>query len=142
MVGGNTLIAIFIANPVLAATMDYGDAPNDLRAIDASLTNTYISASHQIGNDTYLGAVVDPETSSQPTVNADGDDINGTSNDEDGVIFPIVGSTRVLTSGASNTLTIKASKAGILNAWIDWNQNGDWSDVGEKNCHGSQFNFG
>jgi uncharacterized repeat protein (TIGR01451 family) len=126
------LIAVSIANPVLAASMDYGDAPISLTAIDASLTNTYISASHQIGNATYLGAVVDAETSNQPTVNADGDDNNGTSNDEDGVIFPVTGTTRILTSGASNTLTIKASKAGILNAWIDWNQDGDWIDTDEK----------
>jgi uncharacterized repeat protein (TIGR01451 family) len=126
------LIVILIANPVLAANLDYGDAPTNLTAIDVSLSSTYASASHQIGNATYLGAVVDAETSNQPNLNANGDDNNGTPNDEDGVIFPIVGSTRVLTSGASNTLTIKASKAGILNAWIDWNQNGDWSDVGEK----------
>jgi uncharacterized repeat protein (TIGR01451 family) len=126
------LMAIFLANPVLAAAMDYGDAPTSLIAIDGDLTNTYASASHQIGNDTYLGATVDAEASNQPTVNADGDDTNGTPNDEDGVTFPIVGSTRILTAGESNTLTIKASKTGYLNAWIDWNQNGNWSDVGEQ----------
>ncbi len=112
--------------------MDYGDAPTSLTAIDAALTNTYISASHQIGNNIYLGATVDAEISNQPTINADGDDINGTSNDEDGVIFPVTGSTRILTSGESNSLTIKASKTGFLNAWIDWNQDGDWIDTGEK----------
>jgi uncharacterized repeat protein (TIGR01451 family) len=126
------LIVIFIANPVLAANLDYGDAPTNLTAIDGDLTNTYASASHQIGNGTYLGATVDAEASNQPTVNADGDDANGTPNDEDGVIFPIAGNTRILTAGESNTLTIKASKAGYLNAWIDWNQNGNWSDTGEQ----------
>jgi uncharacterized repeat protein (TIGR01451 family) len=126
------LIAIFIANPVLAAAMDYGDAPDNLTAIDGDLTNTYASARHQIGNGTYLGATVDAEVNNQPTVNADGDDTNGTPNDEDGVNFPIAGTTRVLTAGESNTLTVKASKTGYLNAWIDWNQNGNWSDVGEQ----------
>jgi uncharacterized repeat protein (TIGR01451 family) len=126
------LIAIFIANPVLAANLDYGDAPTDLTAIDAALTNIYASASHQIGNDTYLGATVDAETMNQPSINADGDDKNGTPNDEDGVTFPRAGTTRILTSGESNTLTIKASKAGYLNAWIDWNQDGDWIDTGEQ----------
>jgi uncharacterized repeat protein (TIGR01451 family) len=125
-------IAIFIANPVLAANLDYGDAPISLTAIDAALASTYAPASHQIGNATYLGAVVDAETSNQPSVNADGDDNNGTPNDEDGVNFPIAGTTRILTSGESNSLTIKASKAGYLNAWIDWNQDGDWIDTDEQ----------
>jgi uncharacterized repeat protein (TIGR01451 family) len=126
------LIAIFIANPVLAAAMDYGDAPTSLTAIDASLTSTYGFASHQIGNGTYLGVTVDAEANNQPSINADGDDNNGTPNDEDGVTFPIAGTTRILTAGESNTLTIKASKAGYLNAWIDWNQDGDWIDTGEQ----------
>jgi fimbrial isopeptide formation D2 family protein/uncharacterized repeat protein (TIGR01451 family) len=127
------LIAVSIANPVLAAAMDYGDAPDSLTAIDAALTNIYPSASHHISNGVYLGLSVDAEASNLLNVNADGDDRNGTTpNDEDGVIFPIVGSTRILTSGASNTLTIKASTAGFLNAWIDWNQDGDWDDTDEK----------
>jgi uncharacterized repeat protein (TIGR01451 family) len=125
-------IAIFIANPVLAANLDYGDAPISLTAIDASLSSTYAPASHQIGNATYLGASVDAEISNQPTLNANGDDNNGTPNDEDGVTFPIAGTTRILTSGESNSLTIKASKAGYLNAWIDWNQDGDWIDTDEQ----------
>jgi uncharacterized repeat protein (TIGR01451 family) len=136
------LIAIFIANPVLAANLDYGDAPTNLTAIDAALTNTYISASHQIGNATYLGMSVDAETGNQPTLNANGDDTNGTPNDEDGVIFPFTGSTRILTSGESNSLTIRASKAGYLNAWIDWNQNGNWSDAGEKIATDLNLNSG
>jgi uncharacterized repeat protein (TIGR01451 family) len=127
------LIAIQIANPVLAANLDYGDAPISLISIDAALTNIYPSASHQIGNATYLGTSVDADPNNQPSNNADRDDTTGaTPNDEDGVIFPIVGSTRLLTSGASNTLTIKASTSGFLNAWIDWNQDGDWDDSGEQ----------
>jgi uncharacterized repeat protein (TIGR01451 family) len=137
------LIAIQIANPVLAASLDYGDAPNNLTAIDAALTNIYPSASHQIGNATYLGMSVDADPNNQPSINADGDDTNGTTpNDEDGVIFPIVGSTRILTSGASNSLTIKASKAGILNAWIDWNQDGIWNDTDEKIATNLNLNSG
>lgn len=112
--------------------IDAGDAPNDLTSIDASLTNIYPSASHTIDGLTYLGDRVDEEAAGQATVNADGDDTNGTPNDEDGVTFPLTGTTRVLYSGQSNSLTIKASQAGVLNAWIDWNQDGDWSDSGEQ----------
>jgi fimbrial isopeptide formation D2 family protein/uncharacterized repeat protein (TIGR01451 family) len=136
------LIAIQIANPVLAANLDYGDAPTSLTSIDAALISTYTSASHQIGNGTYLGMSVDAETTNQPNVNANGDDNNGTPNDEDGVTFPIGGNTRVLTSGASNSLTIKASTSGFLNAWIDWNQDGDWNDSGEKIATNLNLNSG
>ncbi|MCG9893710.1 MAG: DUF11 domain-containing protein [Thermosynechococcaceae cyanobacterium MS004] len=111
---------------------DYGDAPTNLSAIDASLTNIYDSASHLLDGITYLGDRVDAESANQPSVNADSDDNNGGPNDEDGVIFPLAGTTRVLSSGQSNTLTVKASRAGILNAWIDWNQDGDWNDSGEQ----------
>jgi uncharacterized repeat protein (TIGR01451 family) len=126
------LLVIWIATPVLALGTDYGDAPTSLVSIDAALTNTYGSASHQNDEVTFLGLRVDSEPANQPNFNADGDDNNGTPNDEDGVTFPMVGTTRVLSVGTSNNLTIKASVPGFLNAWIDWNQDGDWIDSGEQ----------
>ena len=126
------LLTIWLVSPVLALGTDYGDAPINLTSIDAALTNIYGSASHQIDDVTYLGSRVDAEASNQPNPNADGDDIVGTPNDEDGVAFPLVGSTRVLSVGTSNNLTIKVSVPGYLNAWIDWNQDGDWIDPGEQ----------
>jgi uncharacterized repeat protein (TIGR01451 family) len=126
------LLVVWIATPALALGTDYGDAPIDLTSIDGNLVNIYSSASHQTDDKTFLGLLVDIEPSNQPTPNADGDDTNGTPNDEDGVTFPLVGSTRVLSVGMSNNLTIQASVAGYLNAWIDWNQDGDWLDPNEQ----------
>jgi uncharacterized repeat protein (TIGR01451 family) len=126
------LLVVWIATPVLALGADYGDAPTDLTLIDGNLVNIYSSASHQTDGVTFLGGLVDTEPSNQPMPNADGDDIQGTPNDEDGITFPMVGSTRVLSVGMSNNLTIKASVAGYLNAWIDWNQDGDWLDPNEQ----------
>ncbi len=127
------LLAIWIATPVLALGSDYGDAPTDLSSIDANLVNIYGSASHQNDGVTFLGTLVDSEPNNQPSSSADGDDINGGSDDEDGVTFPLVGNTRVLNVGSfPNDLTIKASTTGKLNAWIDWNQDGDWIDPGEQ----------
>jgi uncharacterized repeat protein (TIGR01451 family) len=126
------LLALWIATPVLALGSDYGDAPIELISIDAALTNTYASASHQTDGVTFLGLSVDSEPNNQPNFTADGDDTNGTPNDEDGVTFPLVGTTRVLSVGMSNSLTIKAAVSGYLNAWIDWNQDGDWIDTGEQ----------
>ena len=111
---------------------DYGDAPTSLTSIDASLSNIYASASHELDGLTYLGNLVDADPANQPSVNADGDDTNGSPNDEDGVTFPLAGNTRVLSAGQSNSLTIQASRNGILNAWIDWNQDGDWTDPNEQ----------
>jgi uncharacterized repeat protein (TIGR01451 family) len=111
---------------------DYGDAPTDLTVIDATLSNIYPSVRHLLDGLTYLGDRVDGESANQPTVNADGDDTNGSPNDEDGVTFPLAGSTRILSAGQANTLTIRASRTGILNAWMDWNQDGDWADANEQ----------
>jgi uncharacterized repeat protein (TIGR01451 family) len=105
---------------------DYGDAPSSLTSIDASLTTTYQAASHIIGA-AYLGSTIDAEIANQPNVAATGDDTTYT-DDEDGVSFP----SSALISGQSNTLTVTASASGYLNAWIDWNQNGDFSDIGEQ----------
>ncbi len=46
--------------------------------------------------------------------------------DEDGVTF---GS--VFTPAASTPITVTASDDGNLNAWFDWNQDGDWDDPNE-----------
>jgi uncharacterized repeat protein (TIGR01451 family) len=136
------LLVVWIAAPVLALGSDYGDAPISLVSIDAALTNIYASASHQNDGATFLGLRVDSETANQPNPNADGDDNAGTPNDEDGVTFPMVGNTRVLSATASNTLTIKASVIGILNAWIDWNQDGDWTDPNEQIAIDRNFSAG
>jgi uncharacterized repeat protein (TIGR01451 family) len=126
------LLVLWIATPVLAVGNDYGDAPTDLLSIDGALSNTYASASHQTDGVTFLGLRVDTEAANQPNLNANGDDIVGTPNDEDGVTFPVVGNTRVLSVGSSNNLTIKAAVGGYLNAWVDWNQDGDWIDPNEQ----------
>ncbi len=136
------LLVIWIATPVLALGLDYGDAPTNLVSIDAALTNTYSSASHQNDGTTFLGLRVDSEAANQPNFSADGDDNIGTPNDEDGVTFPMAGNTRVLSASTSNNLTIRASVSGFLNAWIDWNQDGDWIDPSEKIAIDRNLNAG
>ena len=122
------LLVVWIATPVLAVGNDYGDAPTSLVSIDAALTNIYASASHQNDGATFLGSRIDSEAANPQSPKADGDDNVGTPNDEDGVTFPMVGNTRALSATTSNILTIKASVVGALNAWIDWNQDGDWTE--------------
>jgi VCBS repeat-containing protein len=54
------------------------------------------------------------------TIELDGDD-------EDGVIF-----THPFNAYIDTPITVYASAAGLLDAWIDFNQDGDWIDPGEK----------
>jgi uncharacterized repeat protein (TIGR01451 family) len=115
-----------VAIAALPITIDYGDAPQDLSSIDASLNPAYPTllansgASHTIDGVHYLGAGVTGDTNGQPTLNADGD------TQDDGVTFPTTGNTPILSVGQSNSITVNASTTGVLNAWIDWNQNGVW----------------
>lgn len=99
---------------------DYGDAPSPYPTLSSSN-----GAYHAIASPLYLGTSVDSEADGQPHLNALGDD-NNTSDDEDGVLFPAV-----LMQGKTADITIVASGNGWLNAWIDFNGDGDWADAGE-----------
>ncbi len=81
-----------------------------------------------IDGTTYLGAAVDADTDGQPTAAADGDDLDG-SDDEDGVVFTSHRS-RVPVSVRSSTS--RPPTPGLLNAWVDFNGDGDWADAGEQ----------
>ncbi len=97
---------------------DYGDAPE-----------SYGVAYHRIQENpdfrVYLGKIVDGESASLSTTAANGDDEDG-EDDEDGVTLPF------LVRGTSVTIPVTAYGQGYLNAWIDWNGDGDFLDVGER----------
>jgi subtilisin family serine protease len=78
----------------------------------------------------FLGTQIDAEPNGQSSVNATGDNTNGV-NDEDGIVFPmtlIVSSTTTTQS----SYVVTSSGAGRMDAWIDFNGDGDWSDSGEQ----------
>jgi len=97
---------------------DYGDAP------DPGYPTLWASAGafHMIEPTLYLGQGVDSESDGQPSAAADGDGA-----DEDGVVF-----TTGLTAGVDEQVEVTASLAGLLNAWLDFNADGDWDDAGEQ----------
>ncbi len=98
-------------------TDDFGDAPT---AYPVTLAEN--GARHTRGA-LFLGATIDTEFDGVHSPSADSD-----GSDEDGVAFPTSAST-----GTSIFIPVTASIAGgFLNAWIDWNADGDWSDSGEK----------
>ena len=101
---------------------DFGDAP------DPTYPTLLASngARHIIGV-VNLGTNVDGEDDGQPNATATGDDIAGaTPDDEDGVLIG------TLAKGGNNNVTVIASGAGYLNAWLDLNIDGDWDDAGER----------
>lgn len=114
---GSCDIGAFEAN---AIEMDLGDAP------DAPYPTLLASdgARHQSVGLT-LGSGRDTEDDGQPTGAADGDDTNGA--DEDGVGFGTD-----LETGNAITVTVNVSADGLLDAWVDFNADGDWEDAGEQ----------
>jgi hypothetical protein len=64
----------------------------------------------------------------QSSANADGDDLNLT-DDEDGVIFPRL--VQGDTVDIPVVVTVHDFGIGIINAWFDWNGDGDFNDIGE-----------
>ncbi|MGE5294459.1 MAG: GEVED domain-containing protein, partial [Solirubrobacterales bacterium] len=102
--------------------MDFGDAPSPTYPTKLNSDG----ARHTIVSTVYLGRTVDGEDDGQPNATATGDDLADT-DDEDGVVF-----LTDLVPGEPATIQVTASCKGALNAWIDWNADGDWDDSGEQ----------
>jgi uncharacterized repeat protein (TIGR01451 family) len=104
--------------------LDFGDAPDPF--YPTLLANN--GARHILSTGPFLGAAVDAEPDGQPNATATGDDTAGAiPDDEDGVVF-----TTPLIQGATAGVDVTASAPGLLNAWIDFNDNGSWADAGEQ----------
>lgn len=103
--------------------IDYGDAP------DPRYPTSFASggASHSIASGLALGAKVDHDLDAQPSLLANADDLTG-NDDDDGVTFATP-----LVPGTTTTIDVRVTSSGpvVLNAWIDFNGDGDWSDTGE-----------
>lgn len=113
--------------PVAIESIDLGDAPDSYQT---SVDNN--GARHDLSNSTlFLGGVA-PDSESIP---GSSDDATGV-DDEDGVILT------TLQGGESALASITASGAGFLNAWIDWNKDGDFADSNEQIFSGQVLSAG
>jgi len=115
------------------ASSDFGDAPTLAQSGFAKSYPTLRAdggAVHAILPGFHLGASVDGDPDGNPTGSATGDD-GTTTGDEDGVTF-----LTNLSPGSPATVQITVATGGYspgrLNAWIDFNQDGDWADEGEQ----------
>ncbi|EGU37109.1 putative cytoplasmic protein [Vibrio sp. N418] len=97
---------------------DFGDAPD-------SYGTTYAAAGARHGiTDLKLGSLVDGEN--EAYVYPLSDDTADSSNDEDGIAFPVpleVGETSFVYATVDG-----ADGEGVLSAWIDWDQDGEFND--------------
>jgi len=122
-VGPNSRIDYRVEIQTVCINWDFGDAPDPAYPT----VQKHDGARHIVTSDCYLGSLIDAEENGQPDAAAAGDDLNG--DDEDGVLFADPGH---LTQGSPAALTVTATKAGYLNAWVDFNANGSWADPGEQ----------
>jgi hypothetical protein len=104
---------------------DWGDLPQPYKTTAADG-----GANHGIVPGFSLGSLIDPESDGTPDIQARGDDLAGT-DDEDGIslLAPLV-------VGASNNqirvaVTNTMGAAGYLQGWMDFNGDGDFNDAGE-----------
>ncbi len=103
---------------------DFGDAPAPFPTLQAAG-----GARHVIYNSDplYIGATVDRDVNGQPSATADGDDTDADGNDDDGITFR-----NVLNEFVITPIEVVTSAAGFLDAWIDYNDDGDWTDPNEQ----------
>ncbi len=125
VVGSN--FADFAVARYLGDQSDYGDAPAPYP------TTLSVNGARHVANGPTLGSQRDSEADGQPNATATGDDAAGTPDDEDGVTFfssllasPLSSTTAVLNANLQNAVSAK------LDAWMDFNQDGDWGDDEEQ----------
>ena len=101
------------------AIIDFGDAPDYYgTTLDSN------GARHELDGVTWLGSSVDGDYYAAQSPDSD-DSV--TSDDEDGVGF-----VTALEPGLDSVIAVTASTSGYLSAWFDWNDDGDFADVGEQ----------
>ena len=111
------------------ARLDWGDAPDPLVAEAGSYPTLAANngAFHAIDGVTVIGNFIDGEADGQPSPDANGDDLAGVIDDEDGIVV-----TQQLAVGDGGLIEISTLTGGFLNAWVDFNADGDWDDPDER----------
>lgn len=104
---------------------DYGDAPTPY--VTSLAAN---GPRHGIQPGLYLGSSVDADSGSAVTGNGDFDDLNGV-DDEDGVTF-LTDLVRGSNTAVDIRATIGSNSPAVLQAWVDFDRDGEFDTPGEK----------
>ena len=107
------------------------NALNDLGDLPASYAITLLAdngAGHLLPGTVALGSVIDAENDGQESANADGDDTDGT-DDEDGIA--VVGGWQEGVDQGAVEVTVTGG-SGYLSGWIDWAGNDQFTDPGDQ----------
>jgi hypothetical protein len=117
------------------STLDFGDAPN---SYGTSLPD---GARHGIVEGLAIGTAPDRDVDGIPSINADGDDVNQAINDEDGFmqVTPLAPGD---TASFEVTVTNTTGSTAYLQGFMDFNQDGDFDDAGEKFLSNTTVNSG
>ena len=116
---------------VTGESADFGDAP------DTYSTTLAANGPRHTQTGPILGTNRDGEPDGLPSTGADGDDLSGEPDDEDGVTLGD------LTQGANaNVTVVSSSNFAELDAFVDFNRDGDFADQGEKIFSSRSLNSG
>jgi hypothetical protein len=114
---GQSIDLAFVITTSVQSGRDWGDAPDPAYPTYA----TSNGANHAIVPGVFMGASIDGEPDGQPDATATGDDLAGI-DDEDGVVF-----TTPLVPGLTGAIvTVTTSVPGFIDAWIDFDRDGNW----------------
>lgn len=117
---------------VFDCVLDFGDAPDDAATPRYPTLAANDGGRHWVRGPR-LGNTIDNEADGAPSANADGDGA-----DEDGVTF-----TGLNPGNAMATLNATVTQAaGRIDAWIDFNNDGDWADANEQILDDAMVNVG
>jgi uncharacterized repeat protein (TIGR01451 family) len=119
--------------------IDLGDLPDTGAGTGTGNYQTLIAdggPQHDIVPGLFMGASVDNEADGQPSTNADGDDLVGTPDDEDGVLLADLADIQVGLHPVRVSATNLTGAAARICGFIDLNGDGDFADPGESATQG------
>jgi len=123
--------------------LDFGDAPDPFNTTLGRYPTLKANdgARHVMtDNGPRLGAVITAERDGQPQPLGDGDI------GDDGVSFQFqtnvytLNSSPLFNKNVDTAITVSMTAPGVLNAWVDFNADGDWEDPGENILTDAVFN--
>lgn len=125
--GSNTTQDDMVSSYTATRAFDYGDAPESYGIARHEINLNKDPVTNAYKRYVVLGTLVnhDPESVFSPLATLDGS--NG---DDDGVSFPLLSVGNTYTVPV--VVTVHGESFGILNAWFDWNGDGDFLDSGER----------